>query len=74
MDTDRCTGLVAKGLYYNMDEMWISDQPFLFLTYLTQYAPALSRFVATKIAGPARIKALKEGQNIYDVKVALGLK
>ena len=69
MPTERCTHLIAKGLYHDIDEMWISDQPFLFFTYLTNYAALISRKIFTKIAGPARINAIKNGKNIYDVKV-----
>ena len=74
MDTSRCTGLIMKGLYHDIDEMWISEQPFLLFTYLTQYTPTISRWISTKIAGPARIKALKAGENIYETKVYLGMK
>ena len=70
MPTERCTHLVAKGLYHDIDEMWISDQPFLLFTYLTQYMPWIARKIFVKVAGPARINAIKHGKNIYDVKVS----
>ncbi len=74
MPTDRCTGLIVKGLYHDLDEMWISDQPFLALTYLTEYFPWVSRQILVKVAGPARIRAIKSGENIYDMKIVLGVK
>ena len=73
MPTERCTSLIMKGLYYNIDEMWISEQPFLLVTYMVQYMPFVSRQLFSKLLGPARVNALKTGQDVYDVKVALGL-
>lgn len=67
MSTLRCIELVMRGLYYKVDEMWISDQPFLFFTYLNVYFPWVSRQLF-KVVGPLRVKILKEGGNIYDVK------
>lgn len=74
MATIRCSELILKGLYHNLDEMWIAGQPFLLFTYLTQYLPGVSRLYASKIAGPARIRALSQGENIYDLKTVFGLK
>jgi dehydrogenase/reductase SDR family protein 7 len=74
MPTVRCSSLVLKGLWHGLDEMWIAHQPFLLFTYLTQYLPGLSRLYATKIAGPARIRALTQGENIYDLNTVFGLK
>jgi len=34
MSTERCTQLIAKSMYYKFDEVWISEQPFLFVSYL----------------------------------------
>lgn len=70
MATERCTALIMKGLYYDLDEMWISEHPFLFMTYVTAYFPFLSRQLMVKFFGPARINALKSGLNIYDAKVS----
>lgn len=69
MPTARCTHLIAKGMYHRFEEMWISEQPFLLFTYLTQYAPWVSRQLATKVMGPARMRILEEGGNIYDSQV-----
>jgi len=73
MPTERCTELMAKGMYHRVEEIWISHQPFLLFTYVSQYMPRVSRVLA-KILGPARVKALKEGTNLYDTNAALGLK
>lgn len=74
MPTARCTYLVAKGMFHRVEEMWISDQPFLAMTYLTQYAPFLSRLVATRLVGPARVKLLEEGGSVFDTQAVFGLK
>ena len=74
MPTNRCTHLILKGLFNGFDEMWISDQPYLLLTYVATYMPWWMRLIGTKIAGPGRIKALKEGTNLFDTKALLNLK
>ncbi len=65
MPTERCTSLIMKGLWNNRDEMWISESPYLLMTYLAVYFPGFARrYVDTKV-GPERITALKTGQAIY---------
>lgn len=68
MATARCAQLTVRGLFHGHEEMWISDQPVLLMAYLTVYAPALTRTLFTKVLGPARVKALQGGQNIFDIK------
>lgn len=69
METARCSQLMAKGIFHRVDEMWISPQPYLAFTYLNQYAPWLFRQIMTNVVGPQRVKALKEGGNVFDAKV-----
>ncbi len=45
MPTERCAYLIAKGMALGVDEMWISEQPYLAMTYVSQYAPWLARLV-----------------------------
>lgn len=71
MPTERCTYLIAKCMYYKFMEVWISDQPFLTMTYLAQYAPFLNSILYARIFGPARIKVLETGGNVYDMKSLL---
>lgn len=73
MPTARCTELMTVGMYHRVEEMWISPQPFLLFTYVSQYSPSLARRLA-KVMGPARVKALKEGTNIYDTSAIIGMK
>ena len=70
MSADRAAALMLKGIYYNLPEMWISEQPFLLMTYLNTYMPWVARILFVKVIGPARIKSLREGTNVYDVKVS----
>ena len=72
MTTLRCVDLMLRGMAHRVEEMWISDQPFLTFTYLSTYAPWVSRQIM-KFVGPARARILEEGGNIYDVKKAFGL-
>ena len=68
MSTERCTLLVAKAMQWNLGEVWISQQPFLFVTYLAEYAPFLSRALWAKVLGPGRVGAMLSGGDLYDVK------
>lgn len=69
METHRCAELILRGLYYKIPEMWISEQPFLALTYLGVYMPWINRQLMVRIIGPARVQMLKSGGNILDFKV-----
>lgn len=73
MTAARCTELIMKGLYYDLDEMWISEQPFLLMTYIADYMPFVARTLLVKYFGPVRVKAVKSGQNVYDPKVIVNL-
>jgi hypothetical protein len=70
MPTDRCTSLIIKGLYHNIEEMWISRNPVLLIAHLYQYLPGFSRKLFKHIVGPARIYALKNGRSIFDTTVS----
>jgi len=67
MATKRCTALMTRGIYYEMSELWIAQNPILLFTYLQQYFPALMRTVFSRIAGPGRIRALREGGDCMSV-------
>ena len=71
MPTSRCTELTLKAIKYKFDEVWISTQPFLFITYLSQYTPEIARFLFKFVFGPARVNAYETGGNVFDVKEAL---
>jgi dehydrogenase/reductase SDR family protein 7 len=67
MPTARCTHLMAKAMYYRwMMEVWISEHPVLLLGYLTQYAPTLGNLLIAKLIGPARVRVLQTGGDVYD--------
>jgi len=67
MPTARCTLLVAKAMYYKFSEVWITKQPILAFTYISQYMPGFANILATKLFGPARIRALESGKDVYDL-------
>jgi dehydrogenase/reductase SDR family protein 7 len=69
MPTARCSHLMAKAMYYkSIMEVWISEQPLLAMTYVAQYAPTLSNTLFARVLGPARVRILQSGGNVYDVK------
>jgi hypothetical protein len=70
MPIERFIALFLRGLYNGYEEMWISQQPYLFFTYVNVFTPWFGRQVA-KVMGPQRVKALKTGENIFDIKVLL---
>mmetsp|Transcript_25718 Transcript_25718/g.43328 ORF Transcript_25718/g.43328 Transcript_25718/m.43328 type:complete len:317 (+) Transcript_25718:58-1008(+) len=72
MTTPRFVNLFLRGLARDVDEMWISTQPFLLLTYMAQYMPWLSRQIG-RVVGPSRVKAIDEDGNPFDLKKLLGI-
>lgn len=68
MPTERCTYLIAKAMKYKFDEVWISIQPFLLLTYINVYTPYLGRLLFKKVIGPSRVRAMQSGGDVYDVR------
>ena len=68
MTTPRFANVMIRGMYHDFNEMWISTQPFLLFTYMAQYAPWLSRKIGC-LVGPARVKAIREDGNPFDMKV-----
>ena len=72
MPTARCTHLMARGMKWKLDEIWISTQPILFLAYLTTYLPFVSRQLMKNLIGPGIVKALEEGGNVYKLKNYFG--
>jgi hypothetical protein len=65
MRTSLCTKLIMRGLYHNLEEMWISEQPFLGLTYAAVYLPPFAKWYMDKKYGPQRVNALKKGESLY---------
>ena len=68
MSTLRFVHLALKGIHHQFAEMWVSHQPFLALTYVSVYAPWVHRKLMANL-GPKRVKVLREGGNVYDIKV-----
>ena len=68
MKTSRCSELVVRGMHHRLPELWITPQPILLLTHLAQLCPPLAR-VLGQVAAKARMYALKEGQDIFDMQV-----
>ena len=55
MPTERCTDLISRAMKHKVDELWISDQPLLLVTYMMEYTPWLGRQIMTKFAGILRL-------------------
>lgn len=71
MSTERASELMLRAMHGRLDEAWISAQPFLLITYLSEYAPGLARFLFKNVFGPARVNAFLGGGNVFSVKEAL---
>jgi len=48
MSTERCAKLMATGMANNLDEVWITENPFLLMLYMNQYFPNLYRWFSKK--------------------------
>lgn len=44
MSTERCARLMAVGMANNLDETWISENPLLVITYISEYFPNFYRW------------------------------
>ncbi|KAG9481290.1 hypothetical protein GDO78_010497 [Eleutherodactylus coqui] len=60
MATDRCVRLLLVAAANDLKETWISDQPYLILYYLWQYAPTWGWWLTQK-GGQKRIQNFKSG-------------
>ena len=68
MGVERFTALMLSGIlgpHWLFYETWISQQPELLFTILSQYVPTLTTGLA-KVLGPKRIEAFENGQDIYN--------
>ena len=72
METSRCTGLMARGMFHKIDELWIADQPLLAITFIMQYLPWTGRQLF-KLVGPSRVRMLKSsGADMFSLWENLG--
>ncbi|XP_021564128.1 dehydrogenase/reductase SDR family member 7-like isoform X2 [Carlito syrichta] len=60
MATSRCVRLMLISMANDLQEVWISHQPFLLVTYLWQYMPTLAFWISGKL-GKKRMKNFKSG-------------
>ncbi|XP_042302008.1 dehydrogenase/reductase SDR family member 7 [Sceloporus undulatus] len=60
MPTDRCVRLTLVSMANDIKEAWISDNPYLAVCYLWQYAPTWAWWLLNRI-GKTRIQNFKSG-------------
>ena len=66
MPVSRCSALILSGITMRRGgERWVAEQPTLLGLYLKQHIPGLFDSILRKV-GPLRLKAWKEGKNLYD--------
>ena len=78
MDVQRCVTLIITSMIMmnrnnannngqgNCKEYWIAEQPTLIGLYINQYLPTIFQNLVLSKVGPIRIKAFKDGKNLYD--------
>ena len=47
MPTERCAQLMVVGMANNLDEIWISENPGLLITYTNQYFPNFQKWLVS---------------------------
>mmetsp|Transcript_22528 Transcript_22528/g.48973 ORF Transcript_22528/g.48973 Transcript_22528/m.48973 type:complete len:358 (-) Transcript_22528:167-1240(-) len=67
MSIDRCTGLYISSLLLGNGEHWIAEQPTLAGIYINRHFPSIFQRILAKV-GPLRLKAWREGKDLYDPK------
>ncbi|XP_044773704.1 dehydrogenase/reductase SDR family member 7 isoform X2 [Neomonachus schauinslandi] len=60
MATSRCVRLMLISMANDLKEVWISDHPFLLITYFWQYMPTWALWLTNKL-GKRRIENFKNG-------------
>lgn len=50
MPTARCVRLILIGVANNLPDVWISDQPYLLVCYICQYAPTWGKWLVKKMS------------------------
>ncbi|XP_004612485.1 dehydrogenase/reductase SDR family member 7 [Sorex araneus] len=60
MATSRCARLMLVSMANDLQEVWISDHPYLLIAYLWQYMPMWARWITGKL-GKKRIQNFKSG-------------
>ncbi|XP_058471191.1 dehydrogenase/reductase SDR family member 7 isoform X2 [Solea solea] len=60
MATSRCVRLMLVGIANGVKEMWIAQQPFLFVYYAWQYVPTFALFLTSKL-GRRRVENFRAG-------------
>ncbi|XP_021563789.1 dehydrogenase/reductase SDR family member 7 isoform X3 [Carlito syrichta] len=60
MAANRCVRLMLISMANDLQEVWISDQPFLSVAYLWQYMPTWAFWITSKM-GKKRIENFKSG-------------
>lgn len=75
MGVEECCKYILVGMRHRhlVQEMWISSQPILLITYVATNLPYMARLLFDRVVGPSRVRALAGGEDIYDVKKMFGL-
>ncbi|XP_077180063.1 dehydrogenase/reductase SDR family member 7 [Paroedura picta] len=62
MTTERCVQLTLVSMVNDLKEAWVSDQPYLTVCYLWQYAPTWAWWLLNRM-GKRRIQNFKSGED-----------
>ena len=60
MNSRDCARIIATAMGNNMEEVWMSNQPILFLTYLYHYGCGLSIALMTPLINKMSLKRIRE--------------
>ncbi|XP_055879659.1 dehydrogenase/reductase SDR family member 7-like isoform X3 [Biomphalaria glabrata] len=61
MSTERCAYLSCVAIANRMYEVWVSQNPILFMTYITIFLPDVGKWLASKIGAKQFLK-MREGK------------
>lgn len=67
MPVERAAYLYSVALVNELDEVWFSLKPILFLFYAMQYFPSTFRKIYGKFASPEKVIAMREGRKKEEV-------
>lgn len=67
MTSERCAELMARAIHHRkLYEIWVSPQPVLLFTVLSQFLPTFAAYIGATKVGPARTIALMGGKPGYE--------
>ncbi|RWS29581.1 dehydrogenase/reductase SDR family member 7-like protein [Leptotrombidium deliense] len=61
MTAQRCGYLMSIAIANKLDEVWVTEHPYLLMLYAMQYFPSITRFILCRFLTKERISKMRDG-------------